>query len=126
MASFRKQRVQDLLLSFLASEIRYLSDPRLALVSITAVDVSPDLKVAKVFWMHSVIGGADQIDQTSDSQGQETQEIQRALEGARGKLKRRIGEELELRYVPDLRFTFDISIVRGARIDQLLGKEETP
>jgi ribosome-binding factor A len=45
-----------------------------------------------------------------------------AIAGAAGFLKKKIGDELDLRFVPELRFKYDDSAVVGARIDEILDK----
>lgn len=109
--SHRKARVGDLLYSFLADEVRTFRDPRLQLLTITGVDVSPDLKSARVFWS---------VPSTEYPTKEKIESVQAALDGAVPFLKRRIGEELELRYIPGLRFIYDESMQRADRIDFLL------
>jgi ribosome-binding factor A len=122
MTTFRKERVAEVLLVFLGEQIRRLQDPRLGFLTITDLDISPDLKVAKVFWtIHpgkvQGEGGILPVATKEDIAAGEA-----ALKGIAGLLKRRIGEELKLRYVPQLLFRYDESIDRGMRIDYLLNK----
>lgn len=84
-----------------------VKDPRLADVRVNEVEVSGDLGVAKVFY------GMLQPDE--DPAG-----AARALEKASGFLRRRIGQELRLRRVPELRFTHDASAREGLRISRLI------
>jgi ribosome-binding factor A len=98
------QMVQQLLGEIFARGMR---DPRIGLVTITGVKMSPDLREARVYW--AVHGDVDQRKHT-----------QKGLENARGFLKREIGIELKLRVVPDLHFTYDEAIDRGARIEELI------
>ncbi len=107
MSKFRKSRVAELLQGFLASQLRLLHDSRLELVSITDVEVSPDLKVARVYWASS----SENIDNISD-----------ALIDVTPVLKKHIARELDLRFVPELRFFRDMAIETGSRIDELLKK----
>ena len=125
MTSFRNERVADLLLAFLAEEVRRMRDPRLELVTITGISVSRDLKFATVYWSSalSVSAEAEQelaADSFPDEQRQK--EVGEALKGAENFLKRRIAEELELRSVPKLIFKYDASGATGAKIDTLLKK----
>jgi ribosome-binding factor A len=91
--------------TFLANEVK---DPRiLGLVTVTAVDVSRDLRHAKVFV--SVLG--------SDSQRSATFE---GLEAVAGHLRGRVGRALRLRVAPELEFRNDESIAHAAHIEQLL------
>lgn len=109
MATSRRQRqVAELLHEEISVLIlRRLRDPRLASVTVTGVEVSPDLKNATVYV--SVFGDED-----------EEKAALAGLEGATGFLRREIGSSLSLRIVPQLVFRIDNSIKQGARIDQLL------
>ncbi len=87
--------------------LRKIKDPRLEMITITAVEVSPDLKLARVFF----------------SRFGEVAEVQRGLEGlqsAAGFLKRELGQRLKLRHVPELEFRHDTSFEYGDRIESLL------
>ncbi len=92
-------------------------DPRLGFLTVTHVDMTPDLKSAIVFY--SVLG--DQ---------QKRLDSQAALEHATGFLKKAIATALKLRYTPRLQFQFDDSLDRGFEIDRLIReinkKEEMP
>ncbi len=88
--------------------VRGLKDPRIAgLVTITGVELSPDLREGVVYY--SVFGGADVRRST-----------QEGLEAAAGYLKREVAQRLRLRVTPTLRFAVDESIERGDRIERLL------
>ena len=100
-----------------------MSDPRLGLVTLTAVDVTKDYKIAKVYWSAAKIapaGAPIQYENLLPSEA-ERADIGKALKGAGGYLKKRIGEELLLRHVPNLIFVYDSSVLTGSRIDELLG-----
>ena len=90
---------------------REMRDPRLALVSVTDVDVARDFTVAKVFI--SVIGTP-----------QEKADALKALQGAAGFLRGQLGRMLDLRTVPALVFRYDTGIERGVRMFELLREEE--
>ena len=98
------QMVQELLGELFARGMR---DPRIGLVTITGVKMSPDLREARVFW--TVHGDAEQRKHTG-----------RGLDKARGFLRHEIGVQLKLRVTPELRFTYDEAIDRGERIEQLI------
>jgi ribosome-binding factor A len=87
---------------------RGLKDPRVGLVTITGVKMSPDLREARVYW-------------TVHGETAEREQTERGLEAARGYLRREIGG-LGLRVTPELRFSYDEAIDRGDRIDRLLRK----
>lgn len=83
-------------------------DPRLHQVSITDVELSGDLRHAKVyFYVH---------------QGDEKQkhELKKALDRASGFLRMRLGQEIRARNTPELVFYYDQSIERGAEMDEIL------
>jgi len=98
------QMVQQLLGEIFARGMR---DPRIGLITVTGVKMSPDLREARVYW--TVHGDPGQRKQTA-----------KGLENARGFLRREIGVELKLRVTPDLHFTYDEAIDRGERIEQLI------
>jgi ribosome-binding factor A len=104
----RPDRVAHLVQQKLAELFaRGLKDPRVGLVTITGVKMTPDLREARVYW--TVHGTAEVRETTS-----------RGIDAARGWLRREVGGTLGLRVVPELRFTYDEAIDRGDRIDQLL------
>jgi ribosome-binding factor A len=86
---------------------RDLADPRLNLVTFTRVQMTPDLRHARVYF--SCLEG------TAGKERCET-----ALVHAIGMLRRELGRRLRLRYVPELHFVFDDSFERAARINALL------
>ncbi|MEX0749612.1 MAG: 30S ribosome-binding factor RbfA, partial [Dehalococcoidia bacterium] len=102
-------RVSDLLRDEISNLVRNeLQDPRLAgLVTITDVDVSPDLRRADTYV--SVLG--------SDEERASTME---ALEHARPFIKRELSRRLKLRYTPDVRFVSDKSIERAQAVTDIL------
>ncbi len=103
--SFRKERIADLVLSCLGVQLRQMLDERLAQVTFTEVRMTPDLKIAKVYF--STFNG-------------NVKEAEEALKGARGLLRKKVGEELQLRYTPNLQFYFDESVEEGSKIEALL------
>ena len=110
----RADRVADLILKELAEVlVRRVKDPRLADITLTKVDVSPDLRNAKVYY--SLLGD----DQKKD-------EVAGGLESARGFVKRELGKRLHLRRIPDIAFYFDDSLEHGSHIEQLLTELKEP
>ncbi|MGB9886351.1 MAG: 30S ribosome-binding factor RbfA [Moorellales bacterium] len=117
MARQRVQRVAEQIKKEIAAILKYeMKDPRLGFVSVTEVELSPDLRYAKVYV--SVLGG--------EEARKESLEV---LARATGFIRREIGERLSLRFVPEITFRFDPSIQRGVRIaeiiNQLHREEET-
>lgn len=84
-----------------------LRDPRIGFITITGVKVSPDLRVAKVFY--SMIGSAE-----------ERKASQKGLDAAKGFIRREVTARVQLRVSPEIYFVFDESIVEGDKIDRLL------
>lgn len=110
MAATRKQRLAETLRAELYEVIRReLRDPRFSegLLSITDVDVSPDLKYATVYV--SVLGAE-----------QAKKDILKALAGAAGVLRAELGRRKAFKSVPELHFRYDESIERGARVFSLI------
>ena len=108
--SRRVERVTALLQQTIGTLlIREMKDPRLAGVTITAVEMSPDLRHARVFYR--VLGSDTDPDRA-----------QLGLERAVGYIQSVVGRELRLRYTPELCFVFDPSLERAERVDQLLAE----
>jgi len=89
---------------------REIADPRIGLVTVTAVKVSPDLRHARVFV--SVLGDEQQRKKTM-------QGLSSAATYARRSLSQRLHH---LRRIPELTFAYDDSIETGSRIEELLDK----
>jgi ribosome-binding factor A len=94
-------------LSFILA--REVKDPRVGFATITQVRVSSDLRHARVFV--SVLGSPAQQKETFA-----------ALHRAGGFIRRQLSGRLKLRHCPDLQFTFDDSLERGARMDKLIAE----
>ena len=111
MASNRMGRINEELQRELANLIRTVKDPRVhGLVSITAVEATPDLRWAKVYV--SVLDKSD------------VGEVVKGLKSAGGYRRRELGRALQLRYTPELIFEQDASIDKGAHILDLLRNPE--
>lgn len=109
MASRRQHRLNQLLREEIAKLLDHeTEDPQLAtLISVTEVDVSSDLKQARVF-----------VSVLADEQGAEAT-LKRLRHAARF-FRRELAERLNLRHTPDLDFQLDTSIARGSRVLHLL------
>ena len=86
---------------------RGLKDPRIGFVTVTDVEVSPDLRQARVFY--SVMG--------SEAERAATE---KGLESATGFVQSHVGKRLGLRNTPAIEFRYDVSLERGARIERIL------
>ena len=116
MASRRQRKVAELLHQEVSQLIQYdTQDPRLGFVTVTGVDVSPDLRLA---WVYITVLGDDS----------DVKRSLKGLESAAGYFRHALGETLNLRYIPELRFKIDTSLEHGSRIESLLDtiKEEYP
>lgn len=113
MAGHRVERVAAQLREEISAIImRDLKDPRIGMVSITEVKLTPDLRSANV--KVSVVG---------ESEGQ--QAALAGLEHARGFIRKELGSRLSnLRFAPELRFQLDEGIAYSVRVSQLLREVE--
>lgn len=103
----RRYRVADQIQRELGELLRAVKDPRVqGLVTVSGIDVSPDLKHAKVFVT---------VLETPDPEATVT-----ALNGAAGFLRGRLGERMQLRNVPRLVFHYDASLDQADRVERLL------
>jgi ribosome-binding factor A len=108
MASERRERVAALLQSAIADLLlRDVKDPRIGMVTVTGVDLSPDLKHARVY-----------VAPFGDAAG--GQRALSGLESARRYLQSQVGKRLKLRYTPELRFELDTSFDQADRMERLL------
>ena len=112
MASNRIGRINEEIQRELSTLLRTVKDTRLqnALVTITHVDTTSDLRYARIF-----ISALDK--------GQEA-EMMKGLKSASGYLRRELGAALRLRYTPELQFIADDSIEQGAHILEMLRNPE--
>lgn len=104
----RTRRVGELLQRELARLIQEdLKDPRLGLVTVSHVAVSPDLRQAKVYV--TILAGKLAIEEQI-----------KILNSAAGFLRHGLSQQVELRVMPRLRFVYDTSIERGRRLSALI------
>ena len=107
MSSLRMGRINEEIQRTLAGLVRTVKDPRVhGLISITAVDTTPDLKYAKVY-----VSSLDQSDM---------KEVIKGLRSAAGYLRRELGRAVNLRATPELTFIRDDSIDHGAHILEII------
>lgn len=110
----RNQRLATEVLRTLSELLRFeTKDPRLQNVSLTGVDLSRDLSVARVYF--SVLDPKADIEPA-----------RQGLDKASGFLRSKLGQSLEIRHVPELRFAHDDSAEQSVRISQLIDKALHP
>lgn len=101
------RRVNEAVRAVIADGVGDLKDPRIGMVTVTGVVVTPDLREATVYV--SVLGGEKKRRATLAG-----------LESAHGVLQARINRELDLRRTPTLTFTYDDAVERGVRMTKLI------
>lgn len=108
MAHYRVDRLREQMKAEISDILRReMKDPRLGFVSVTDVEVSQDLRHAKVYI--SILGDETAKKDTID-----------ALQGAAGFVRTEMARRIHLRHTPEIIFRLDESIERGARIFELL------
>lgn len=108
----RVERVAELIKEEISEIIREeVSDPRIGFVSITRVDLSPDLENASVFV--SILGGEEK-----------KRESMNGLRSATNFIRGKLGHMLEMRVVPEIRFVRDDSLEKGSRVLSIISSLE--
>ena len=107
MAKYRQSRINEEMYKEAAEIIRTVKDPRIsqAFVSVTGVEVTPDLKYAKIYYSH--LSG-------------DPKEIRKGLAAASGYIRGQLSRNLNLRITPELSFVEDTSIAYGAKIEKII------
>ncbi|MCJ7591838.1 MAG: 30S ribosome-binding factor RbfA [Woeseiaceae bacterium] len=106
----RSKRLGNEVLRTLNELVRFeTKDPRLKMVSLSSLDLSRDLSVARVYF--------SLLDPNGDPAP-----VQEGLERASGFLRSRLGREIKIRHVPELRFAHDDSAAEAQRISSLIDK----
>jgi ribosome-binding factor A len=109
----RPQRLGDLIQREVSDLIRLeVRDPRVGMITITSVDVSPDMSHAKVFF--TIL---------------EKQKLQDTLDGLKrsaGFLRSQLARRLKIYTTPELRFEYDESVERGDRLSRLIDSAVKP
>lgn len=112
--NWRQDQLGEVIARELSDLIRTrMKDPRVGFASITDVDLSGDLRHAKVFV--SVMGSAE-----------EQQATLSGLNHATGFLRHELAQRLTIRHTPDIHFRLDESIARGAHVLDLINKVSRP
>lgn len=113
MASNRIGRINEEVQRELASLLREVKDPRVSgLISITNVEVTSDLRFAKI--------------SVSTLESEKLADTIKGLRSAAGFLRRELGARLNLRHTPQLQFVPDDSIAYGAHILELINHLDIP
>lgn len=108
----RTSRVGENVRDALVEVFRHdLKDVRLAMVSITSVDVAPDLNFARVY--------------LSGLQEEDTRQIVKDLTAQKGRIRHFLGQRIRLRYTPELDFRFDDTGEKAQRIEEILREVKT-
>jgi ribosome-binding factor A len=104
----RSDRVSGLIQKVLSEILkRDIGDPRLKMASITEVEVSRDLRQARIYFT------------TPDGKQKKDAAI-KGFNSARGFIKRILAHEIDLKYMPDIKFFYDDSLDYGEHIDELI------
>ncbi len=113
MASNRINRINEEIQKSLADALRTVKDPRVSgtMISITRVEATPDLRYAKVY--------------VSFLEENKAAEAMKGLKSAGGYLRREVGNDLKLRYTPELVWALDDSITYGAKMLKLINSLDT-
>ncbi|HXY92551.1 MAG TPA: 30S ribosome-binding factor RbfA [Acidimicrobiia bacterium] len=106
----RTARVNEVVHEALADELERLSDPRLELVTITGVEVSPDLRHATVYYAA----------RDSSDGGERGEQTRVALRSAAPHLRSELGRQVRLKYLPELVFREDPAIREGERVEAII------
>ena len=112
MASNRIGRINEEIQKELSSLLRTVKDPRVqdVMISITRVETTPDLRYTKVY--------------VSFLQSEKADEAMKGLKSAAGYLRRQLGQNLQLRYAPQIVWALDDSITYGAKMLKLINSLE--
>jgi len=114
MSKIKQERTSGQIRKILSQLIlRDVSDPRLHGVTVTDVEIDPELLFAKVYV--NALGEEDR-----------QPEVMIGLEHAKGFLRREVAKRVRLRKAPELIFKWDESLERGERIDALLAGLDIP
>jgi ribosome-binding factor A len=103
----RPERVAEEFREILAEEIPRLKDPRVGFVTVTHVDVTADLRRATVYY--TVLG-----------QDRDHRATRAGLQSARSHLRGVLGQQVRLRFTPELDFEEDVGLAQVERVTQLL------
>lgn len=113
MTRGRPQKVADLIQRELSDLLRReVRDPRVGMVTLTSVDVSPDLSHAKIFF--------------TILEKEKRSETTKALQRAAGFLRSQLAHRMKMYTTPELRFAYDESVERGDHLSRLIDSVVPP
>ena len=105
-SGFKKEKLSEKIQFAVSEYLRQLSDSRLGLISITRVELSPDMSQAKVYW--------DTFDTSRKL------EVSTSLKNVGGKMRSQLSKVIKIRQVPSISFIYDSQFEDEMKIDQLL------
>lgn len=110
MVNYRFKRLEEDFKREVSSIIKNeVKDPRVGFVSIVSIEISRDLRYAKIYI--SILGNEENVKETMT-----------ALKNASGFIRREIAHRVQLRHTPEITFIFDDSIAHGAKISKILNE----
>ena len=110
MSSQRAQRVAETIHKEISSLlIKGLKDPRIGFVTITSVDVTSDLRQARIYY--TLLAGEEERKETQDG-----------LNSSSSFIRQHLGRQLRMRFIPEIRFEYDASFDYGQKIEKLLNE----
>lgn len=113
MKHHRKEKIEKemhkVISTIISTEIK---DPRVGMVTLSRVEISPDLQSAKVFF--TVFASNAKAEQTLN-----------ILNNAKGFVRNRLADEVKLRFIPEIKFYFDRGMQNAAEVERII-KEAKP
>ena len=109
----RPERVAEEFREVLAEEIPRLKDPRVGFVTVTRVEVSPDLRRATIYY---TVMGKDRDHRATRA----------GLQSARSHLRGVLGQQVRLKFTPELEFEEDVGLAQVERVTELLRQIGAP
>ena len=102
-------QIAEKIRNVLAMELLNVADPRFHLVTLTSVVVTPDLRLAKVYWV--VSGDAARRAAAAE-----------AFESASNLFRRAVGKQLAIKFIPSFKFYYDDTLDASAEVDRLFAR----
>jgi ribosome-binding factor A len=105
----RIERLQEELRHAVSSIVHQLRDSRIGFITITRVSVTPDLKVATIYF-------------TSLNSQADLKETLKGLDSAKGFVRRLVAEKVRMKFVPQIRFMYDDSQLKYDKITEIIDR----